>query len=332
MGSNPGTPGPIRRLAEELSELNADIATSVSEPVAVIEELHYALRPPVHERRVPSYGSIVDPVTPSDEWAGAVGFEVASRSVVDLEDSTARRLADGIVSWTVRSPTEIDNLVVFNRSVGSERDMTILSESTQGVIVQRHPSGVVRAVGPFGVLRHDGINWTLQPPVEQWLDRERCLTESMAEATFDRLLRFAVHDLASRGIGATLVVAQDGELQPGVEQRFGRPPEFAIDQPSDLAPLYHVLSQMDGAAVFDHDGRLQHLGVRLVPSVEAEAEVNAYRGTRHTSALRYSFDDPAAVIVVVSEDGPISVVQGGQIVGASTRLLPDDRQENEMSG
>ncbi len=323
MGAPPGVPGPIRRLAEELSELNADIGASVAEPLAVVEELHYALRPPVHERRVPSYGAIVDPATEPGEWADAVGFEVASRSVVDLEDSTARRLADGIVSWTVRKPAEIDNLVVFDRSVGSERDLTILSESTQGVIVQRHPNGTVRAIGPFGVLRHDGINWTLQPPAEQWLDRDRCLSTPMDAAVFDRLLRFAVHDLAARGIGATLVVTDDGSLRPGVEERYGRPPDFDIGRPSDLAPLHHVLSQMDGAAVFDHQGRLRHLGVRLVPSTEAEAEVEAYRGTRHTSALRYSFDDPSAALVVVSEDGPISVVQAGRLVGVTTRLLAD---------
>lgn len=321
MGVSSAVPGPIRRLAEELSELNPDIGSSVDDPLAVVEELDYALRPPVHERRVPSYGAIVGAQTDLGRWAEAAGFEVSRRRVDELRDATVRRLADGIVSWAIRGESGVNDLVVFDRSVGSERDQTILAEATQGVMVQRHPNGTVRAIGPFGVLRHDGIAWHLEPPIDRWLDRDRCLALPMDTCLFDKVLRFAVHDVAARGIGATLLISADAQLHPNTEQRYGRPPEFAIDRPADLAPLYHILGQLDGAAAFDAEGRLQHLGLRLVPTTEAEAAVDAYRGTRHTSALRYSFDDPEAVLVVVSEDGPISVVQGGKLIGVSTRLL-----------
>ena len=335
MGDDQPVPGPIRRLAEELAELHPDIGSSVSNPRAVIEELHYALRPPVHERRVPSYGAIVCPRTELSSWADAIGLEVSSKRVEELRDTTVRRLADGIVSWAIRGPDAVDDLVVFDRSVGSERDLTILAGVTGAVIVQRHPSGTVRAIGRFGVLRHEGITWHLQPPVDQWLDRsklpaivpgvdsgraDRCPT-GLPDGVFDQLLRFAVHDVAARRIGATLVVAPGGRLAPGTEQRLGRPPDLRIGRPADLAPLYHVLGQLDGAAVFDERGRLCHLGVRFIPSNEADSVVEPYRGTRHTSAIRYSFDDPEAVVVVISEDGPISVVHGGELIGVSTRLL-----------
>jgi DNA integrity scanning protein DisA with diadenylate cyclase activity len=90
-----------------------------------------------------------------------------------------------------------------------------------------------------------------------------------------------------------------------------------IDRPTDLAPLRHVLSQIDGAALFDEQGELLELGVRLVPSPGAEADIEAVRGTRHTSARRYSHDDPDAVVIVVSEDGPVTVFRGGDIIGHS---------------
>ena len=78
-----------------------------------------------------------------------------------------------------------------------------------------------------------------------------------------------------------------------------------------------MLSQIDGAAIFDARGTLQHLGVRLVPSREAEADVEGYRGMRHTSGRRYSFDDPFATVIVVSEDGPVTVLRGGELQGSS---------------
>jgi DNA integrity scanning protein DisA with diadenylate cyclase activity len=88
-------------------------------------------------------------------------------------------------------------------------------------------------------------------------------------------------------------------------------------RPTALAPLRHALGQIDGAAVFDAEGVLRDLGVRLVPSLEAEAEVDGLGGMRHTAARRYSYDDPTATVIVVSEDGPVTVLRNGEQLGAS---------------
>jgi DNA integrity scanning protein DisA with diadenylate cyclase activity len=90
-----------------------------------------------------------------------------------------------------------------------------------------------------------------------------------------------------------------------------------VDSPADLAPLHHVLGQVDGAAFFDETGALRQLGAKLLPSRESESVVEAFRGTRHTSAVRYSYDDPAALVVVVSEDGPVTVLRAGRVLGRS---------------
>jgi DNA integrity scanning protein DisA with diadenylate cyclase activity len=76
---------------------------------------------------------------------------------------------------------------------------------------------------------------------------------------------------------------------------------------------------MDGAALFGPDGVLRRIGVRLVPSREAENALAAFGGTRHTSGLRYSFDDPSATVIVVSEDGPVTVLRNGEVVGRSAQ-------------
>jgi hypothetical protein len=107
---------------------------------------------------------------------------------------------------------------------------------------------------------------------------------------------------------------------PAFEQRLRTPPPLRIDRPSDLGPLRHVLSQIDGAAVFDRSGTLRQLGVLLVASPASESEVDPFRGTRHTSARRFSFDDPTAILVVVSEQGPVTVLRAGQIIGRSPLL------------
>ena len=44
---------------------------------------------------------------------------------------------------------------------------------------------------------------------------------------------------------------------------------------------------------------------QLVQSMKGES-VDAFGGTRHTSGRRYSYDDPTATVIVVSEDGPVT--------------------------
>ena len=130
-----------------------------------------------------------------------------------------------------------------------------------------------------------------------------------------QLLEFAVHDLGARGIGAILVYRPDDDPYPTFELRLPVPPQLQIGRPEDLAPLTHALSQVDGACVFDHDGTLRQLGVRLVPSPEAESGVDGFRGMRHTSGRRYSYDDSLATVIVVSEDGPVTVLRNGELIG-----------------
>ncbi len=102
-----------------------------------------------------------------------------------------------------------------------------------------------------------------------------------------------------------------------MEERLPSPPALRIRNAPQLAPLRHALAQVDGAAVFDGDGVLRQLGVRLVPSKAAERTVDPFRGTRHTSARRYSRDDPLALVVVVSDDGPVTVFRDGEMLATS---------------
>jgi DNA integrity scanning protein DisA with diadenylate cyclase activity len=62
---------------------------------------------------------------------------------------------------------------------------------------------------------------------------------------------------------------------------------------------------------------LRQLGVRVVPSTVAEEQVEPLGGTRHTSGRRYSYDDPTATVIAVSEDGPVSVLRNGTVLGRS---------------
>ena len=101
-------------------------------------------------------------------------------------------------------------------------------------IVQRHPDGIVRVVGAFGVLRWRGFNWQHEPPVGTWIDAVTASTEHGDADVLDALLEFAVHDLGSRGIGSLLIYRPRDDPGPPVEERLPAPPP--LRDPRRAAP------------------------------------------------------------------------------------------------
>jgi hypothetical protein len=306
-----------RRLAEELSESGLQLDRSDPVQELVLEEVEQALRPPVHERRVPSSGTIVEPASDAERWGPGTQLDIVRTPLGEQPLIAARRFADGLSSWLLRRTGGRNEWVVFDRPAGSERDLVILAEVFGATVVQRHPAGSVRVVGAFGVLRWDGFGWHHEPPIDSWIDSVGACRVHGDAAVFEALMEFAVHDLGSMGIGALLIYRPDEEPSPAVEERLPRPPPLEILRPTHLGPLRHALAQVDGASVFDAGGVLRQLGVRLVPSTRAEATVEALGGTRHTSGRRYSHDDPLATVIAVSEDGPVTVFRNGAVLGHS---------------
>ena len=285
---------------------------------AAVAEIDYALRPRVHEKRVPRFGAFVEPTTDQRTWMRVTQLGIDLRTVAEMPLGEARRYADGIVSWLVRRSHGPDRWAVFDRPAGSERDLVVMAEALGALVVQRHASGQIRVVSDqHGVFRWDGIDWHHQPLVRTWIDAVHACDHHGDRDVFETLLEFAVHDLGASGIGATLVYRPDAGLHTSFDHRLPTPPPLRITHPADLAPLRHALGQVDGATLFDESGTLLAMGVRLVPSPVAEETVDGYRGMRHTSGRRYSFDDPAATVIVVSEDGPVTVLRNGELLGAS---------------
>jgi sensor domain DACNK-containing protein/DisA checkpoint controller-like protein len=288
----------------------------------LLEEVDAALRPAVHERRTPSTGTIVEPGSDPDAWPVRTQLDIV-HAAAGPRLAEYRRFADGLSSWLLRRSAGGDELLMFDRPASSERDLMILAAAFEATIVQRHPSGVVRVAGDFGVLRTQGLEWHFESPIDAWLDVVLADGAAGDPKVLRALLEFAVHDLGAQGIGALLIYRPVDAAAPPVEERLPVPPELHVCTAYHLAPLRHALAQVDGAAVFDAHGVLRRLGVRVVPSGGAEDNVDALGGTRHTAAVRYSYDDPDAIVIAVSDDGPVTVFARGAILGQSAAGSPD---------
>ncbi|MFP5489497.1 MAG: diadenylate cyclase [Acidimicrobiia bacterium] len=318
----PVLPGRLQRLADELADEGLPAFDGVADPVAALVELAYALRPQRFEGRVPTYGALLPPsvdvlVEPFGEPADLV-------PVADVDVQFARRFADGVTSFAVRLGDGISHIACFTRNLADEYDLVGLQAAIGGVIVQRHPRGQVRLFGPAGVVRWDGVAWHRDPPVDAWIVRLRSVAPDLQVDGLRPLMRFAVHELAAQRIGATLIWRPTGDLLANRhEPLVHNAPRLRLDSVGEEAALAHALSQTDGAALFDGAPSLVALGLRLAPSTAAERAVGAMHGMRHTSALRYSHDDPDAVVIVVSEAGPVTLMHCGRAI---TSVDPADER------
>jgi hypothetical protein len=312
-------PARLRRLTEELEELGLEVDPTDPFGQMLVDEVDHALRPTVHEGRVPSGGTIFEPRSAPDTWARDTQLEIVRTPVTSHPLDAARRFVDGLSSWLLRRVDGDDEWVMFDRPASSERDLVVIAEALDATLVQRHPSGAVRVVAAFGVIRWDGLVWHHEPPVRSWIDEVTACGAAGDPEVLHALLEFAVHDLGSLGIGALLIYRPDDTPAPPVQERMPEPPPLHIRTPFHLAPLRHALSQVDGAAVFDAEGVLRQLGVRVVPSPTAEKSVEALGGMRHTSGRLYSHDDPTATVIAVSNDGPVTVLRNGEVLGRSPK-------------
>ena len=313
-----------RRLAEELEENGFLLDAAGTTQDILLEEIDQALHPPVHERRIPSTGTILEPALESDAWTSGTHLDITRGPLRGQPLDAARRFADGFSSWLLRRASGENEWIIFDRPAGSERDLVVLVAAFGATIIQRHPSRSVRIAGGFGVWRWDGIRWHHEPPVRNWIDSLASEPGYGDPQVIESMLRFAVHDLGSMGIGALLVYRASAEPGPPVEEQLSTPPPLRIHTAPHLAPLRHALSQLDGAAIFDAGGTLRQLGVRLLPSSNSIELVEGFGGTRHTAGRRYSFDDPDATVIVVSEDGPVTVLRKGTVIDREGGSLTGD--------
>jgi DNA integrity scanning protein DisA with diadenylate cyclase activity len=306
-------PGPARRLAEELEEDGVVLAGAAEVRRRVVSELDHARRIPRFEGRRPPYGSFVmHPGRSLTDDADQLDVETLALDRMDL--ASARTYADGRSAFLVHQGDGSLALACFDRPIQYEADLVRVQELTGADIVQR--TTVLRAVRLFTrdlVVVWDGRNWIARPTATAVLPSLRSCAPYLDPEVARGVLDLAVHWLSPAHIGTTLVIYDDdidwSALDIGTAART---PSLSVTNRRHFPALFASLQQRDLAVLVTPEGRVAKIGVGLLSTANADAAVTDGRGMRHRSAHRFSFDQPAATIVVVSEDGPVTIFRAGR--------------------
>lgn len=308
----------LNRLREELEDEGVPLDLNVDGKMALLEEIDYARRPQTHEGLSPRFGAIVvkRPIGNGLSLDGIV-------DVTDIDPAVVRRLADGRTSFFGRF-TDGHALISLENTIEHEATAVQAAVEAELTVVQRQPTGWVRVFDPRGVITWDGSRWWAKPLARDLTDAIRRQLGPLP-GVLDCLAELCVHWLSPNRVGAVLAwqIEPDAELHPhvGMSARVEVLP-IDLTQRLHFAAALNLLAQTDRAALVHPSGLIDTVGVALRPSPSAVAKVTPYKGTRHTSALRFSYDVPHTIVFVVSSSGPVTVMHAGHIVSIASPTPP----------
>lgn len=305
-------PSLISFLADELKQNGiASDAPELIEHPAVLAELSYALSPIVHEGKLEPYGFIV---AESNRFLPIRNTH--DKLLIQLPE--ARRVADGCHSFSIFKDGQFRGVFLPQYAAYTELQLVQLQQELNAIICITDTSGVTKLFCDAGLFIHQYRSWQKKPCINSALHNIcRCAPQADPEVLQD-LLEFCFYDLSPRRVGATLVWCL---AEPNAEELENMRPSFLLQgietkvgSDRSVAVLRHLLTYNDGAAILDAQARAIGVGSQLKYSEASKQLIEAWAGTRHTSAQRFSYDFAKAIVFVVSSDGPVTVFSDGMSV------------------
>ncbi len=302
----------VHRLLSELADEGIDLPADEEWRALVLTELDAAVRPRAFEGVAPGYGALV---LPREHTALDAALPHVLIAAEDVPLSVVRTLAEGRSAFLVRHVGGRDRLVCFDRPLDDESTVVQLAVTTSSVVIQRLRRGWVRLCTGEGVTVWDGVRWQGKPLARSLVDPVRAAVPQADPLVLSRLLEFCMHWLDAGRVGAALIWDVDGDphelghLGMGASVRI---PTLDLTQREHFAPLLSVLSQSDRAVLVDEAGAVTTIGVQMRSSERSRREVDVFRGTRHTAALRFSRDEPRTLVFVVSSSGELTICRNGE--------------------
>jgi hypothetical protein len=289
-------------LLQELiaSGLKLDSRNWIKDPL-VINEIEFAIKPEIHEGSVYSYGVVF-----TESIEDYERHEIIPMPIHFLH--FARKMSDGIDWFILFEKCKFIGMIRFPSSLSIEIQILKRFPVSGGLMIQRNESGACRFYQGDQIILHDRRNWITKPDIKTVVSNAYFCVNQLNRKILQNLLELAFHLVSpTNGAGAILIWNLENlKLSNPIENL-----NLSVMNESHLKLIFHLIRQNDGATLFNTDGLLSNSGLQIRYSSNSKKFIPNYKGTRHTSSIRYSYDAKKAVVITVSEDGPVSVFVNG---------------------
>jgi len=271
------------------------------------EELVYCMYPTTHELLIPDYGVMF-----VEDKKDAENYIIKEHN--GIKPNNLRKFVDGKSSFLLYEKEQLLGILQLDSPATSELDLVTTNRTLKGTIIQRH-SNINKIFKKDEVFICKSRNWSKKEKFRTYLNKIRVQCPQIDEYQVITILEFCYYFLSDLNIGATLIYYLNDNIS-GQDNRYDgledlSSLDISINDKNNLQTLLSMLSQVDGATVFDEKTNLKFTEIKLSVSSETEQLIKPFKGTRHTSARRFSYEVPNCIIFTVSEDGPVSIFSDG---------------------
>ncbi|HNX60197.1 MAG TPA: diadenylate cyclase, partial [Spirochaetota bacterium] len=176
------------------------------------------------------------------------------------------------------------------------------------MILQRHES-IIRFFYNRTVFTCKNWNWSIKPDLSVALVKTLKHAPQTETNTFGKILSFSYHKLSPHNIGAILIYLLTDNFEGHAISENREFLDFTNPHHHDMILSY--LRQIDGATFISSEGTMICSQIHLGYSDRSASFISQKKGTRHTSAQRYSYDKPDCIAITVSEEGPKTIYSDG---------------------
>jgi len=285
----------------ELTGINLNMHEWINSKL-VLEEIRFVLIPRIHEGACYSYGVVFA--------NNADDFE--DHSIIRMNPDSihlARKMANGVDWFILYHKTEFQGLIHLDEGYSNEVKLIQNFPISGGLIAHRNRHGVSKIFLGDSIWIHEQRNWSFRPNIKKASSNISHCFEKIDKKIMNQILEFAFYMLSpSPKTGAIIVwSASNGEHSNNELSALN----LNLTDDSKKKMIFHLLSQTDGATMIDSNGRITEYGVHLHYSKKSASIIGEYRGSRHTTSIRYSYDAEDAIVFTISEDGPVSIFING---------------------
>ena len=237
------------------------------------------------------------------------------------------RLSDGESSFLwFGAQKYINGILLFEDLKNNEYNLMKLSEKTNSIIFI-YKDKEIKIFAEGNIYTHENRDWKIKNGIKEKIEEIVNLTDYKYPDVVIKLIEFAYYELSPNKIGSILIYLLNNDYEKIKELK--PPIEFNDYKINFKKKIHHYLvknflKQIDGATLILPKGNIWGTGLHLQYSKNSKNIILEEKGTRHTSAKRFTYDYSNAIVIVTSEDGPVTVYSDGvsMPISASHNTIP----------
>lgn len=217
--------------------------------------------------------------------------------------------SDGKKTFQLTEKNTKSKTVIFENELSQRDLLTFVNDEKNVIIIKTEKDIRIYFKGCISIL--EGRIWKYTPTVNSVLNQIRSIDASINITHLEKLIFFAYFELSLNKIGATIVYFNKTRFY---SKWFDKSKARNIDlnKIPEQEILKNYLNFNDGAIIIDQFLKVRFSNIFLQYKPSTLKNVKKYSGTRHTSAVCFSYEKPKLYVITVSDDGPVSIFHAGK--------------------